>query len=305
VNILIAEDDAGRRCLLERLLAQAGYHVLAAKDGIEALALLRGENAPCLAILDWRMPGMDGTEVCRAIRADRRKFFQYIILVSASADVGDVVSGLAAGAHDHLAKPWDDRELLARVQVGERFVNLHNELVEAREALRFQAMHDALTGLLNRAALSTVLVRELERSSRERSQMSVVLLDLDHFKAINDSHGHPVGDAVLREVASRLRRGLRAYDDAARYGGEEFLLVLPSCDRSEAALVAERVRLSMSSEAVNAIDQNLFVSVSAGVATTVAARARRKSWCAPPIRRSIAPSALVAIACASPSPTTS
>jgi diguanylate cyclase (GGDEF)-like protein len=269
VNILIAEDDEARRLLLEQLLEQAGYDVVSATDGIEALALLREENAPCLAILDWRMPGMDGPEVCQAIRADRRKFFQYIILISASTDVEDVVSGLSSGAHDHLAKPWDVRELLARVQVGERFVHLHNELVEAREALRFQAMHDGLTGLLNRAALSTVLMRELERSSRERTQVGVVLLDLDHFKDINDGHGHQVGDAVLREVAARLRRSLRAYDDAARYGGEEFLLVLPSCDRAEAAQVAERVRTAVSSEPVNVVDQNLFVSVSAGVATSV------------------------------------
>jgi two-component system cell cycle response regulator len=268
VNILIAEDDEVRRNSLEQLLERAGYGVVPARDGIEALARLRGDDAPSLAILDWRMPGMDGTEVCRAIRADRRKLFQYVILVSASGDVEDIVSGLAAGAHDHLAKPWDDRELLARVQVGERFVNLHTDLVEAREALRFQAMHDALTDLLNRAALANVLERELERSARERTQLSVVLLDLDHFKAINDGHGHQVGDAVLREVAARLRRCLRTYDDAARYGGEEFLLVLASCDRDEAALVADRVRLSICSEPVNVVDQPLFVSVSAGVATT-------------------------------------
>ncbi|HEY3594234.1 MAG TPA: response regulator, partial [Polyangiaceae bacterium] len=205
MNVLIAEDDEVRRHFLGQLLEQAGYQVVSARDGIEALSMLRGEDAPSLAILDWRMPGMDGTDVCRAIRADHRKQFQYVILVSSSSDVEDVVSGLAAGAHDHLGKPWDDRELLARVQVGERFVNLHSELVGARDALGFQAMHDALTGLLNRAALSNVLSRELERSARERTQVSVVMLDLDHFKAINDGHGYQVGDAVLREIAARLR----------------------------------------------------------------------------------------------------
>jgi len=158
------------------------------------------------------MPGIEGTELCRRIRSRQRVPYQYILLLTANNDKQDVVRGLEAGAEDYLTKPFEPSELRARLTVGKRILALQRDLIQAREELRFQATHDALTGIWNRGALLNLLHRELERALRSKNTTCILMLDLDHFKNVNDTHGHLAGDAVLKEVARRVVQVVRAYD---------------------------------------------------------------------------------------------
>ena len=236
MRVLIAEDEEVGLFMLESTLKKSGYEVVVARDGREAWEILQRHDTPQLAILDWMMPGIDGIEVCRRVRESRAGGpYVYILMLTGKARKEDIVAGMQAGADDYLAKPFDADELRVRVRAGERIVTL-------QEALRVQATQDALTGAMNRGAIFEVLKRELAQSARTSAPVGVVISDLDHFKSINDTHGHPVGDAVLREAASRLKSVLRAYDALGRYGGEEFVLVLPNCGAQHAGEVAERAR---------------------------------------------------------------
>jgi PleD family two-component response regulator len=165
-RVLIAEDDVMFRKILQSWLQAWGYKVALAEDGTKAWAILQEENPPELLILDWMMPGIDGTELCRRIRDRQRGAYQYILLVTAKDDKQDLVRGLDAGADDYLTKPFDRSELRARLRVGRRILTLQDDLIRAREELRFQATHDVLTTLWNRGALLELLQRELQRATR-------------------------------------------------------------------------------------------------------------------------------------------
>ncbi len=230
MKILIADDNVVSRKLLELLLIQWGYEVVLAKDGNEAWQALQSENSPRLALLDWMMPGMTGPEICAATRSRVGHSYTYLLLVTSREDKQDTVVGLEAGADDYLTKPVLSDELRARLRTGLRILELEDQLVAAREEQQYKATHDGLTGLLNRAAISDTLKRELARSKRDGAPCGVLLADLDHFKAVNDSLGHEAGDFVLCETAKRLTAGVRDYDSVGRFGGEEFLVVLPGCD---------------------------------------------------------------------------
>jgi diguanylate cyclase (GGDEF)-like protein len=266
MKILIAEDDAVSRSVLEGFLTKWGYQVVATSDGGEALEALQGEDAPQLAILDWMMPGMDGVEVCREVRKRGSEPYVYILLLTARDQRRDVVEGIEAGADDYLTKPFDVGELRSRLRAGRRILGLQGALISARDALRFQATHDPLTGLWNRLATLDALRRETARSAREKSSVGVVMADLDHFKSINDTYGHLTGDAALREVARRMRSSVRLYDTVGRYGGEEFLLVLPGCDVSRVLVQAERIRAAFLGEPLDLADARVTLTVSLGVA---------------------------------------
>ncbi|MFQ5830397.1 MAG: diguanylate cyclase [Candidatus Methylomirabilia bacterium] len=273
MKILVAEDDLAVRSLLRAALVQWGYEVLVASDGVEAWHMLQAEDPPRLAILDWLMPGVDGLEVCRRVRQSEQEPYIYIILLTGKGGKEDVIKGMKAGADDYLSKPFNPHELQVRLRAGKRILDLQAELIAAREALREQATHDALTGLWNRRAILDLLNQELVRAGREGRSVAVVIADLDHFKRVNDTYGHLVGDAVLRETARRIRASLRPYDAIGRFGGEEFLIVLPGCDESSGVKQAERLRERIGGEVMEASEARLSVTSSFGVAVSDSKRA--------------------------------
>jgi two-component system, cell cycle response regulator len=266
-TILIAEDDPISRRILQSWLQKWNYHVIALENGIDAWSALQREDSPSMAILDWMMPGLDGIEVCRRIRARQQGSYKYVLLLSAKEGKHDVVTGLEAGADDYLTKPFDVNELRARVRAGKRILELQGELVKAHTELQFEAAHDHLTGLWNRGAIMDLLHRETRRIARIGEPLGVMMADVDNFKRINDSHGHQTGDAVLREVARRLLQSVRNYDYVGRYGGEEFLIVLTACTPSDLIVTAERMRIYVSEKPVNTEAGSIPVTISIGLAT--------------------------------------
>jgi diguanylate cyclase (GGDEF)-like protein len=270
VQVLIAEDDAATRRLLEATLQRWGYSVNVACDGAAAWEALQTEGGPRMALLDVQTPGMDGVEVCRRARTLPADRYIYCILLTARSAKEEVAHGLDNGADDYLRKPFEPVELRARLRVGTRTLALHGDLIAAREALRVQATHDALTGVLNRGAVLDALNREFERSSRAGTSLGLLLADVDYFKRVNDTYGHAAGDAVLREVTRRLAEAVRPYDLLGRLGGEEFLLVLPECDGVETMRLGERLRQRIEAEPVRFERESLAVTISMGAAVSTA-----------------------------------
>jgi two-component system cell cycle response regulator len=267
MKILIADDERVSRTLLKATLTKLGHDVVDVDNGIEASRVLLEPDGPRLAILDWMMPGADGLTVCATIR-QRATAYVYVILLTARDRQADMVEGLGAGADDFLTKPLNAIELTARLRSGERVIELQQRLLESQAALQHEATHDRLTGLWNRGTIVDHLERELNRTRRDGASMSVLLVDIDHFKRINDTYGHAAGDQVLCEISRRIRSLLRAYDAAGRYGGEEFLLVLPGADAGNARVVAERVRDGVQATPVAGDSFSHEVSVSIGLACT-------------------------------------
>lgn len=267
MKILVADDDAVSRRLMQGVLQKIGYDVVLAQNGLTACRMLLEPASPRLALIDWIMPELDGPGVCREIRRNRQDSYIYIALLTSKQGNADVVEGLEAGADDYLTKPCHPGELKARLMTGKRILRYEDKLVEAREAMRHQATHDSLTQLWNRGAIVFHLRQKLESSKRDKSNVSVLLCDIDHFKKVNDTHGHRVGDAVLKEVSARLIRSIRKLDGAGRYGGEEFLIVLDGCAPQDLERCAEQIRLSVSSDNVQHAGLELNPSVSIGATT--------------------------------------
>lgn len=242
MKVLIADDEPVTLRLLESSLRRWDYDVIVAKNGSEASEILLSPDAPKLAILDWMMPGLDGTQLCQDIRQNKPEPYTYLILLTGKRDQADIVAGLDTGADDYVTKPFNAAELRVRLRTGKRILCLQEQLISSREALRDQATRDGLTRLWNRQTTLDIAERELARSQRQGVPVTFLLSDLDGFKLINDTHGHAVGDAVLQKAAKALRDSVRAYDSVGRYGGEEFLIVLPGCDRANAVGHAERIR---------------------------------------------------------------
>src|SRR6476660_5854864 len=248
MRILVAEDNPVFQSMLKNMLSKWGYEVVLAANGQDAWELLQRSPAPNLAILDWMMPGLDGVEVCRRIRAVAQQRYVYVLLLTAKTEQKDLVEGMDAGADDYITKPFNTHELRVRLRSGRRILELQEQLLQAQDALREQATHDGLTGLWNRISILYILQKEAARAAREATPLAVLMADLDYFKQINDTHGHLAGDNVLRESARRLRANIRSYDAIGRYGGEEFLVVLPGCDQPGGLVQAERLRECIDNE---------------------------------------------------------
>jgi two-component system, cell cycle response regulator len=266
MKILIADDDTISLRILERNLQKWGYEPVKANDGLEALSLLETDSSIRMTVLDWMMPGLDGIDVCRKIRSESKDMYTYIILLSAKTMKEDIIEGLDAGADDYITKPFDKYELEVRLRAGKRILELQGELIEARESMREIAMKDALTGVFNRGAILDQLEQEFQRSKRGNGDFGVALLDLDHFKRVNDTHGHVAGDQVLKVISMRLQSSIRAYDLVGRYGGEEFLLIMPGSKSTSLTQQAERLRIQVGEQPVYYKDVEIPVTCSIGVA---------------------------------------
>lgn len=263
---LIVEDDNAARLILQHWLKNLGYEVLATEDGNQAWSAMTMETPPKLILLDWSIPGLDGIELCRRLRASSSPYYTYVIMIAGRHAREDVACALEAGADDYLAKPFAEVELEARLTVAARILALQDKLIEDRDQFRTLATRDWLTDVWTRPAFLDLLSRELNRCARQKSNLGLLFLDLDHFKSINDAHGHLVGDLVLKEIAQRLSRSLRSYDFIGRYGGEEFCIALPGCPATAIEKRAEMIRLAISEEPFRTQGVEIPVTLSIGAA---------------------------------------
>ena len=240
-SVLIADDSLVIRAVVRAGLEDEGYRVTESIDGLAALEECR-RNPPDVILLDVEMPGIDGFQVLHALKSDAELKDIPVVFLTSRSDIDDVVAGLRGGAHDYLKKPFEHVELLARVGSAVHVKKLQDQLRQRNVELDRMSRTDVLTGLYNRRHLDEELVRQQSEANRYHDPLCVLLLDIDHFKKINDTFGHPAGDLVLCRFADRLRAELRASDIAGRWGGEEFLIIMPRTDLQGALEVAERLR---------------------------------------------------------------
>ncbi len=290
VPIIIVEDDPATRTLLQRQLEHQGYTVSAYNNGREALDGARAMGSG-IVLADWSMPEMDGIQLCQALRelfAIRAVGNIYYILLTAHSEKESIIAGLSAGANDYLTKPYHSGELLARISVGERLLLLQGELVRRQtelhrvnaelaalsRKLEEQANTDSLTELPNRRHFFEQLNEHWERDPQADRALSCIMLDVDHFKKVNDTHGHDAGDAVLRTVGGRLRQLLRRNDFCGRFGGEEFVVACPLANVEDAFAIAERIRVGVATLPIKAEAIEIPVTVSCGVAERQVVHAR-------------------------------
>src|ERR1700728_3526550 len=263
-KIVVADDSRIYRSLVETTLVQEDYIVLFAENGREALAAMV-KHHPCLVVSDWEMPDISGIELCKKIRQDYESYV-HIILLTSNTKKDQIVEGLAAGADDYLTKPFHPGELLARVAVGRRVAELHRQIQAKNLLLEELAQTDSLTGLPNRRAIEDWTKRELSGAERHGFELWVAIADLDHFKRINDTYGHEVGDMVLKRFAGVLRRNTRASNLCGRIGGEEFVIALSHVDRAGVETAIERIRLQFEAEEFSFGGRVLKATASFGIA---------------------------------------
>jgi len=266
MKILIAEDDFTSRAILTELLNKYGYEVVPTVNGRQAWETLRQPDAPRLAILDWMMPEMDGLEVCRRLRQLQTDQPPYVIMLTTKGEDADIIAGLDAGADDYLAKPFNPGVLRARVNVGQRMIDMQNSLLTARNALAYEARHDPLTCLYNRRAIADILAKEISRERRLRNGLALGICDIDYFKKINDTYGHLVGDEVLCEVARQLKKSLRQYDFVGRFGGEEFIVIVPGVTDQDLDSLFDRLRTTIAVNQIPTKAGSVSITISIGVA---------------------------------------
>jgi diguanylate cyclase (GGDEF)-like protein len=266
LKILVADDSPVYRKLVEESLSQERYTIFFAKNGRQALDLF-AEHKPGLVITDWTMPDISGIELCQRIRRDFQQFYAYVILLTANTDKKEVIEGLAAGADDYLTKPFHPGELQARVRVGRRNADLHDQLQAKNRQLEEMALTDALTGLPNRRAIDFWAAGQLSAAARHDFPIAVVMADLDHFKSINDTHGHDAGDIVLRSFAEVLKSNTRQSNICGRLGGEEFLVVITHLEKENVTIAIERIRKQFESQKFTVAGHTFGVTASFGIAS--------------------------------------
>jgi len=258
-HVILADDDTPTRRIVARILETAGYHVRQATNGQAALDALRADP-PDFLITDWQMPGMDGLELCRAARQEPLDRYVYLMIVTSKSETKNMVQAIAAGADNFLAKPIVPGELLARLISAAR-------ILELERRFREMARCDPLTKLLNRRAFFTAFQQQWSAAERNGKPLSCVMIDVDFFKKVNDTYGHPTGDTVLESLGRVLQANCRHSDSLCRYGGEEFCAILPGADGTAAMRWAQRCRESISETSILTKDGTIRVTVSLGVAT--------------------------------------
>ena len=262
LTVLVIEDHPDQRDLLAIVLRREGYRVVTAANGLEALEKLETEHVQ-IALSDIMMPKMDGFELIKRVRGNPGLKSLYLILITARIQEGDRVRGLDLGADDYITKPFSFSELLARIRVGSR-------VVQYQKHLEYQTQIDSLTGLFNRRAFEKKIDEEFERSKRYHNPLSVLLLDIDNFKSINDTYGHHGGDAALVRIAETFREKTRQSDFPSRYGGEEFVLILPETDEVNAFQVASKIHDAIRECSFGTTARPFEITVSIGVSSTSA-----------------------------------
>jgi len=270
MKALVVEDDLSTRLLIKKIVENEGYEVLEAEDGHEGWSIFQKEKDNIyIALLDWMMPKIDGIELCRRIRKTPVMHYIYIMFLTSKRDIKNIVEGLESGGDDYMTKPFIREELVSRIRVGGRIAVLQRKLNEANRKLHALAITDPLTGLLNRRELFRRLENEIYRASRERNHYSLIIIDIDYFKRVNDTLGHTAGDRVLLEIADRISEKLRPYDIIGRYGGEEFLVGVPVAEAESRKEIAERIRDSISSKPFQIGDNKLDITISLGITSAI------------------------------------
>lgn len=257
-SVVLVEDDELVRRYVSVRLRREGYQVHEANNGLEALEIIK-HACPDFVITDWNMPEMDGTMLCRHIRAKSFQKYVYIIMMTAHTEAIDLVEGLESGADDFITKPIVPRELVARLRTGERIHRLESRL-------RFEMSHDPLTSVLNRRSFDEILHREVTRSRRYKCRLSCVMFGLDEFAEINERFGQLAGDFTLKMIAARFKQGLRGTDYFCRYGQDQFVLLLPETDLAGAEFLAQRLRDKMVGQKVEFDGHHIGVTAGFGVA---------------------------------------
>ena len=265
-TVLVADDSATVRTLVRFELETAGYLIVEAADGQQALDAARAGDVD-VVLLDVEMPVLDGFATIAALKDDPATRDLPVVFLTSRNDSEDVVGALRLGAHDYLCKPPQPAELLARVGAAVQVTQLRAELRRRAAELEHMSRTDHLTGLANRRSLDTELTALAGSSRPYRYPVSVLLADVDHFKRVNDTHGHDAGDVVLVEVAARLAATVRAEDSVGRWGGEEFLVVAPNTDTEGARILAERLRAVVAGTPVSTALASVPVTISVGGAT--------------------------------------
>ncbi|MDY6934154.1 MAG: diguanylate cyclase [Spirochaetota bacterium] len=264
MKILIVEDDHFFQEAVKRDLESAGYNVLICNNGRDAIKIIKDQEVR-VAIIDWIMPGMDGITLCKEIRGLHLYRYVYIIMLTSKRRKQDTIIALEAGADDFLTKPADKEELISRIKVGMRILELENRLILSQRELLKLAKEDPLTNLLNRRSFLDEALKELDRAIREGREISTVMVDIDDFKRINDTYGHQIGDEIIIEFARRLQSSCRTYDILGRYGGEEFLILLPQTKSSSAVKIAKRIRSVIKNKPFKIMGEGITVTASFGV----------------------------------------
>lgn len=264
LRVLAVDDSPFSRKLLEHALAGQPYEVAFAANGQEALTAI-SKFRPNILITDWMLPDLSGPELCRRVRSEARSGYMYMILVTSNMEKESVVEGLGAGADDYLTKPFHRKELLARVGVGQRIIEMHREIEEKNELLEAAARTDFLTGLPNRRAVEEYAAKQLGGAVRHGFPLWVIVADLNKFKMVNDQYGHLAGDEVLKRFASILKKNTRSSDICGRMGGDEFILVVTHAPVVHVTNLTGRLGDSFTMEEFTFEGQNVQLTASFGV----------------------------------------
>jgi two-component system cell cycle response regulator len=265
LEVLVVDDSPVWRKIFEQILPKDLYSVSYASNGAEAMQVL-AKKSPSIVITDWLMPDFSGLELCKRIREDKSGSYIYIIVMTSNKEEGGVLRAMEAGADDFLVKPFNSNEMLARIGVGRRIIELHRRLEDKSAELEEVASTDVLTGLPNRRAIEEWANRQLRGAKRHGFPIWVVLGDLDCFKEINDTFGHEAGDTVLRTFAETLRKLTRISDMCGRLGGDEFLIVISHVSATNIEIAINRFRELFGSLSFPFAGHSVKISATFGVA---------------------------------------